>query len=62
MSTEKEIRLVMEAEKETKNTLRFAEVERDDGLPAVAGTLYVQKYWLRRLGSPQRIEVVVRPL
>lgn len=44
-------------EKETKNTVRFQEVEGDD--PPVIGTLYLQKYALRRIGNPARIVVTI---
>ena len=42
-------------EKETKNTLRYAEVA--EGQPPVVGTLYVQKWAFK--GTPQRIEVTL---
>lgn len=45
-------------EKETKNTIRFVEEEADH--PPIIGTLYVQKYALRQLGSPTRIVVTIK--
>jgi len=45
-------------EKETKNTIKFAENERDDG-PPVVGTLYVQKYALKQLGNPETIKITI---
>ena len=47
-------------ERETKNTVRFQEAESPDGDPPIIGTLYVQKWVLRRLGNPQRLKVVLR--
>jgi hypothetical protein len=44
-----------EIEKETKNTLRYAEVA--EGQPPVIGTLYVQKRALK--GVPKRIQVTI---
>lgn len=46
-------------ERETKNTVRYAEEENTEGLPPAIGTLYVQKYAARRLGSPERIRIVI---
>jgi hypothetical protein len=54
-----EVKVVLEREKETKNTIRFIEPEGDE--PMVIGTLYVQKFALRRMGNPDRIEVTIRP-
>lgn len=47
------------AERVTKNTVRFAEVEHD-GVTAV-GTLYVQKHALRDIGNPERLKVTIEP-
>lgn len=44
-------------DKETKGTIRFAEVETDD-LP-VLSTIYVPKFTLKRLGSPQTLRVTI---
>jgi hypothetical protein len=44
-------------ERETKNTVRFQEVESADGTPPAVGTIYVQKYAVRQLGNPDRIRV-----
>jgi hypothetical protein len=43
-------------EKETKNTLRYAEVA--EGQPPVVGTLYIQKWAFK--GQPARIEVTIQ--
>lgn len=51
--------VVLDREKETKNTVRFAERENAEGLPPVLGTVYVQKYAVRRLGDPSSIRVTV---
>jgi len=50
--------LTFEKEKETKNTVRFQERERDDG-PPIIGTLYVQKYALKQLGNPETLTVTI---
>ena len=42
-------------EKETKNTLRYAEVA--EGQPPIVGTLYVQKWAFK--GTPKRIKVTL---
>jgi len=47
-------------ERETKNTVRFQEQESPRGDPPVIGTLYLQKWALRRLGNPERVSVIVR--
>jgi hypothetical protein len=44
-----------EIEKETKNTLRYAEVS--EGQPPVVGTLYIQKWAMK--GAPKRIQVTI---
>jgi hypothetical protein len=45
-------------ERETKNTVRFAEIEVD-GQPPIIGTLYVQKWVIGQVG---RIRVTIQPL
>jgi hypothetical protein len=45
-----------EVEKETKNTVRYAEVA--EGQPPVIGTIYVQK-WALPKGIPEKIKVTV---
>ena len=42
-------------EKETKNTIRYAEVA--EGQPPVIGTLYVQKWAVK--GTPQKLMVTI---
>ena len=44
--------------KETKNTIKFDEVPRP-GEPLVVGNLYVQKYVVERLGSPEILTVTI---
>lgn len=58
MDTAKELTINFIQERETKNTVRFAEEESLDG-PPVVGTLYVQKYALRRLGNPAKITITI---
>lgn len=48
---------VLTKEKETKNTVRFQEVEGDQ--PPVVGTVYVQKYAVKKLGDPERIKITI---
>jgi hypothetical protein len=47
-----------EFEKETKNTIRYAEIAK--GEPPVIGTLYVQKWALPE--SPKKIKVTLEVL
>jgi hypothetical protein len=49
------IERAFEIEKETKNTLRYAEV--GEGQPPVIGTLYLQKWVFK--GMPKRILVTI---
>lgn len=42
-------------ERETKNTVRFEEIENDEA--PVIGSLYLQKHAHKRIGSPQKITV-----
>ena len=44
-----------EMEKETKNTVRYAEVTA--GQPPVIGTLYIQKWALK--GPPKKLKVTI---
>ena len=46
---------VFELEKETKNTIRYAEVA--EGQPPVIGTIYVQKWALK--GIPKKVKVTL---
>ena len=46
---------VFEIEKETKNTIRYAEVA--EGQPPIIGTIYIQKWALE--GTPKQINVTV---
>ena len=46
---------VFEIEKETKNTVRYAEVA--EGQPPVIGTIYVQKWAMT--GIPKRVNVTL---
>ena len=45
-----------EMEKETKNTIRYAEVA-EEGKPPVIGTIYVQKWALK--GIPEKVKVTL---
>lgn len=47
-------------EKDTKNTVRFQEVETDQ--PPIMGVAYIQKWALRKLGNgatPSRIRITI---
>lgn len=52
------VEIRFELDRETKNTVRYAEVV-DPGEPAVVGTLYVQKYAVERLGNPSSLTVTI---
>ncbi len=55
-----ELKAKFVVEKETKNTVRFQEVESDSA--PILGTLYIQKWALRKLGNgtPKMIEVTIK--
>jgi len=56
------MRIVLTVDRETKNTVRFAEDEEQGadhpGAPMI-GTLYVQKFAWVQLGKPQKLVVTV---
>lgn len=50
--------IVFEIEKETKNTIRYRELESDE--PAKIGAIYFQKWFLKKLGGgkyPKKVKV-----
>ena len=49
------ITIHLRKERETKNTIRFEELENEEGNPPLIGTLYVQKWALKRLGNPEKV-------
>jgi len=49
------LEITFDKERETKNTVRFEERGGDD--PQIVGTLYLQKWALRRLGDPSVLRV-----
>ena len=51
------LRMTLRRAKETKNTVRYEEPESDQ--PIVIGTLYLQKWALRRLGDPETVSVAI---
>ncbi|HUY09229.1 MAG TPA: hypothetical protein VMW80_07225 [Candidatus Dormibacteraeota bacterium] len=57
------VQINLTLERETKNTVRFAEDESgqlpDHSGSPVVGTLYLQKAAHSRLGSPERITVTI---
>lgn len=59
MGTVKELTATFVRERETKNTIRFAEEENQEG-PPIVGTIYIQKYALRRIGDPEKIVLTIR--
>lgn len=44
-------------DKQTKNTIRYAEIETDN--PPIVKTIYIQKWAVSKLGNPKRIKVTV---
>ncbi len=52
-----QLEVTLRLARETKNTLRYEEVESDQ--PPVIGTLYLQKFAAKRLGDPEVIKVSV---
>jgi hypothetical protein len=53
------VRIELKLDRETKHTVRYAEAERDDGLPPAIGTLYLQKWQVKLLGDPETITVEI---
>ena len=53
------LEITFKRERETKNTVRYEEEASESGEPPVVGTLYLQKWALKRLGDPEIIRVVV---
>lgn len=51
---------VLVSEKDTKNTVRFRELEQDG--PPILETVYVKKWALRKIGDPAKIEITIRRL
>jgi len=51
------LRMTLRRAKETKNTVRYEEPESDQ--PIVIGTLYLQKWAVRRLEDPETIAVTI---
>lgn len=47
-----------EYERDTKNTVRYAEVT-ERGAPSIIGTLYLQKFFTHEMGNPDRIKVTI---
>ncbi len=54
----KEVTLQFVKERETKNTVRYEEVEQETMALAV-GTLYVQKHLLKQMGNPEKLSVTI---
>jgi hypothetical protein len=51
------VEIELEKERETKNTIRYAEIEGDK--PPIIGTLYLQKFAVKRLEDPGKIRVTI---
>lgn len=58
MAKANQINLKFTFEKETKNTVRFAE-EAEEDEPTVVGALYVHKANLKAMGNPKALNVVI---
>lgn len=53
------VELLFKKEKETKNTIRYAEViDEKNPRPPVVGTIYIKKWWLGN-PPPEQIKVVL---
>lgn len=59
MTPSKELKLEFNHERDTKNKRRFQEAGNEDEV--AVGTLYVDKEKLEGIGSPDNLEVVIRP-
>ena len=46
---------LFEVEKETKNTIRYA--EKAEGQPPVIGTIYIQKWAMK--GTPKQVKITL---
>jgi hypothetical protein len=55
----KAVEVTLNAERETKNTVRFA--EQGDPEDHAVGTIYVPKATLDRIGNPTSIRVSIEP-
>jgi len=55
------LQIILEKERITKNTIRYAEVEDENGNPPIIRNLYIQKYGVKKLSDPQRIKVTIEP-
>jgi hypothetical protein len=55
-----EIKLQFTKEKETSNTIRYAEVENEEGSPPQIKTIYLQKFAAKKLGDPEKITVIIQ--
>jgi hypothetical protein len=57
--------VILTMEKETKNTVRFAEGEEQPaghpGAPVI-GTMYIQKFAWAQMGKPDRVAVQLEPV
>lgn len=58
----KEVRGLFFKEKETKGTWKFQELENPETGEVISGALYVKKPALAKLGRPEQIEVIIRPV
>jgi len=53
------LQIILEKERITKNTIRYAELE--DEQPPIVRSLYIQKFGVKKLGDPQKIKVTIEP-
>lgn len=51
------LEVTFDKDRETKNTVRFEERAGED--PPIIGTLYLQKWALRRIGDPTALRVTI---
>jgi hypothetical protein len=61
MSTEtKPLKVFFDKLRETKNTWVYTEDTKDGDEPERIGTIYLKKFVYKKMGKPERIEVIVK--
>lgn len=61
MSTnDKPLKVFFDMSRETKNTYVFAEDTESGMQPEKVGTIYLKKFVHKKMGEPQRLEVIIK--